>query len=174
MWSWFPDPWLSVWYLLCWMCACDCEYGGADRTSPLWWVFYSSLFPTVPDMAQSQQCHAAMYGCNGHESLWFGIESAVKKLSVPSVLYAFCPPSVLSPSCQILYIMLSYPPLYAMLFWSCPWLISRHLHMLRLWQRLQWISIQDFFAEARYYATFWSIFFQGQFYEASTIVFYLS
>lgn len=139
---WFPDPWLSVWYLHCWMCVCACEYGGADRTLPLWWVFYSSLLPTVHDMAPLQQCHAVMYGCDGRKSLWSGIESAVKKLSMPSVLYAFCPHLRGVPLVTISALrshILPWP-----FFWFCPWQISRLLHMLRLCQRFQWISTEVF------------------------------
>lgn len=96
---------------------CGCKYGGADRTLPLWWVFYSGLLPTVAGMAPSQKCHAEMYGCDGCKSLRSGIESAVKKLSEPSVLYAFCPPSVRSSSCQILSTTLWNPPLSIPFFW---------------------------------------------------------
>jgi len=129
---WFPDPWLSVWYFLCWMCACDCEYGGADRTPPLWWVFNSSLLPTLPDMAPSQQCHAVRYACDGRESLWFGTESSVKKLSMPSVLYAFFPPicveSLLSNSLHYALISSLVNALLFLLVLSLTH-ISRHLHM---------------------------------------------
>ncbi len=114
---WFPDPWLPVWCLHCWGNTCGCEYGWADRTLPLWWVFYSGLLPTVAGMAPSQKCHAETYGCDGHKSLWSGIESAVKKLSEPSVLYAFRPPSVRSSSCQILNTTLWNPSLSILFFW---------------------------------------------------------
>ncbi len=77
----------------------------------------SGLLPTVAGMAPSQKCHAETYGCDGHKSLWSGIESAVKKLSVPSVLYAFQPPSVRSSSCQILNTTLWNPSLSILFFW---------------------------------------------------------
>lgn len=161
---WFPDPWLPVWCLHCLGNTCGCEYGGADRTLPLWWVFYSGLLPTVAGMAPSQKCHAEPYGCDGCKSLWSGIESAVKKLSEPSVLYSFWPPSVRSSSCQ----NSQHYALKSSIVYSVFWLVTDRFQSTFTCSCS--VSALKFFAETSYYATLWSIVFKVSFVR---ITFYL-
>lgn len=107
---------------------------------------------------------------------WAQVVVVWYRVSCEEVIHAICPlcllpPSAWSPSCHNLCITLSYPPLSIFFFFgSVPDRFQGTFTCSDFVKDFNGFPLR-FFAEARYCATFWSVVFQGQFYEARPIVF---